>query len=488
MLVVFCLLASAAAAQQKDPRVNPPIPPVTAGESTSKAPDDPAAAAPAQTPDTSPLSGNEIWTLGNLSNTRSLLVPSFRFFQIGDTNTSSAPGSGRSSAVTSISGQIGLQWQKSAAQFHVDYRGGGVVYNSVTGNQTHYHGLDLRYTASGRRLTLLLANSFVFLPEANFGGGGLTGIGGGFGGNFGGGFGNTGGVPGGGGGLGGFGGGLGGNLQPGTVPSQSIFNGIGPRFSDTVITQIMMALNRRSSLTMSGSYGMLRFLDGGSIESNSYQFRMGYDFQITGRDTLAVSYMVGLQRFEGIDRSFDNHNVLLSYGRKITGRLAWQVGGGPRVNLFNNPLQGSGRNVAWTLRSNLVYSLANTNLTLNYLRATTSGSGVLLGAETDRVGVSFGRPLSRMWTGAVNFGYAHNRSLQELTTGTARNAFHSLTGGISLSRPMGRKGTLTFVYNTQYQRSNFSFCAPGTATCGRFMLRHHFGLGFTFGLGPYELE
>jgi hypothetical protein len=488
MALVFCLLASLAMAQQKDPRVNQPVPPVTAGESSSKSADDPAAPAPPQTPDTSPLSGNEVWTLGNLSNTRSLLVPTFRFFQVGDTNTSSTAGSGRTSAVTTVAGQIGLQWLKSAGQFHMDYRGGGVVYNSQTNTQSHYHGLDLRYVANGRRFTLMMANSFMFLPEANFGGGGLGGIGGGFGGNFGGGFGHPGGLLGGSGGLGGFGGGLGGNFQPGITPSQSIFNGFGARFSNTVITQMQFVLNRRSSLTMSGSFGAMRFLEGGSIESNSYQFRTGYDFQITGRDTLAVFYAVGLQRFVGVDRSFDNHNVMISYGRRITGRLAWQVAGGPRVNVFDNQIQGSGRNLAWTLRSNLAYSLSNSTLGLGYARATTSGSGVFLGAETDRLSMSYSRPLSRMWTASMNFGYAHNRSLRELTVGTASNTFHSVTGGISLSRPVGRQGSLYFVYNTQYQRSNFSFCTPGTTSCGRFMLRHHFGLGFTFGLGPYELE
>jgi hypothetical protein len=491
VLILCLILAPAAAAQQKepqkDPRVNQPIkpiPPVAEEESSSRSGEEPAPVAPAVTPDNRPLSGAEAPVLGNLSNTRNVIVPTFRIFQVADTTTGDAPRAGQWDAVTTVTAQIALQRSGARNQFSMDYRGGGILYNSRTQSNSHQHGLDLRYTINGRRATLLLANSFLFLPESGFGG--LNRIGGGFGGSFGGsGGGSLGGF---GGGLGGFGGGVGGGFQPGVVPGQTIFTGQGARFTNAVIAQTTITLSPRAQLTASGNYGVMRFLEGSFIESNTYQFRVGYDYSLSGRDTIGVTYHLSLSRFEGIDRSIDNHVVMLNYGRQLTGRLSFQAGGGPRINLFDNPIQGSGRNIGWSARTSLMYDLGLTKLNISYLRSTTAGSGVLLGAETDRFSAQISRQLSRIWTGSFNAGYAHNKSFRELTVGTGENRFHSVTAGFSLNRPLTRQGTLFIIYNLQYQNSNTNVCTPGTILCGRMSMRHHFGLGFTFGMGPYEIE
>lgn len=485
LIFVLALAVPAAwAQQQKDPRLNPPVaplPPITPGESSSKAALDDPVPNPqnAVKPDESPLSGAEAFTLGT-SGGRSFVSPTIRYTQIAD-YSDKATGLGDDWRTTgTLIGQIALQRNLGRGQLGIDYAGGGTLFATASKSRGSFHRLGISQQMSWRRVTLMLADSMTYLPESSFGAGGIGGISTGMQGGFGGiGTGL------GGGGLGG--GGLGGGLVTGIAPGQSILTGLGRRISNTAIGQIQYTLGPRSSVTASGSYGMLRFLDSGLISSNNYQFMTGYNHKLNAADTIAVIYSLSMMRFGGITRSANFHHIQLAYGRRLTSRMALRLTGGPQFGTFSNPVSGSNSRASWSVRSSLLYNFRNTDLGLNYSHGASSGSGAVVGADTDRIEGSIRKQLTRMWQGGLMFGFAHNSSIRQLNTVTTNRTVNTWHGGLNLARPLGRQGQLHLMYRVSGQASDNPAGCTGLL-CGRTPIRHHFSLAFSWGFGPFALD
>ncbi len=481
ILVLALGVPAAWAQQQKDPRLNTPVaplPPIMSGESSSKALMDDPAPSPqnALKPDESPLSGAEAFSLGIRSGGRSYVQPSINYRQFADNSqlTTTSVDDWRSAGT--LTGSLALQHTRSRSQLGIDYSGGGELFSTIGSSQFSYHRLGLSERISWRRVTLLLADSMTYLPESSFGGGGFGGISSGLLGGLGSG------------GIGtGLGGGFGGGLQPGIVPSQSILTGSGRRISNTAMGQIQFTISPRASMTAGGSYGLLRFLDSGFISSNNYQFSTGYNYKLNPSDTIGVAYSVSMMRFDGINSSGDFHDIQLAYGRRLTGRLAMRLTGGPQFGRFTNPVVGAGDRVSWSVRNSLLHNFRNTDLGLSYAHEASSGSGVAAGADTDRVEGTLSRQLTRMWSGNLVFGFAHNKSIQALNAVATNRNVNTWHTGFQLVRPLSRKASLSFTYNLTGQSAGNPPGCTGLA-CGRLPLRHQFSLGINWGFGPYAID
>jgi len=480
MVVVLAILVSGAWAQQKDPRLNPPmqpLPPLSAGESSSKSSaGEPAAkAAEGMKPDDRPLSGVEAFTLGTMGQGRSYFAPTLRLNQ----TTNRSP---HWDTTGTFAGQLALQRLWSRYALALGYSGGGTLFATGSQPRSYADYTHMSLNITGRRWNVLLADSFAYIPESSYGPGGIIGVGTGFGNWIGGAVsgastGNV--LP--------AGSIIGAGLLPGITPSQTILNGIGRRISNAMVGQMHYAFSPRSSFTAGGSYGMLRFLDAGFVESDNYQFHTGYNYKLSAVDSLAVSYRFDMLRFHGVDRSSNNHGVSLSYGRKLTGRMALRLSGGPRVARFHNPLAGSGTRLSWSTNSALSVRFRSEDLNLSYSYGATSGSGVFYGSESHRFEGRLSRQLSRMWSGGLQFGYAHNQSVRQLNGGIVDRVVNTWHAGFGLHRPLGRDTSLYFGYNVVGQVGNNPAGCAGI-TCGRMPIGHLFSLGFSWSFGPYEIE
>lgn len=467
------VLSPALPAQQKekDPRVNPPVTP--AGESTSRAPDAamPTGAAPAQdvSPDSRPLTGAEEFSLGVLNGGRSFLIPTFRITQ-GFDMRSNQPDLGHQ---TNINGSLQLQHVASRHTLTASYAAGGTVY-SQRGLRTPVHNLSISDSIVGQRWSLLLSNSFSYLPESAFGLGG---------------FGNQIGLsPLPGASLGNFPGISQSGLNPQLLPNQSILTGQSTRISNMALGQFSYVFSPRLSWNAMGGYGILRFLDPGFTNNNNVTFRTGMNYVLGAADTIGITYGYNAVRFQGTTSSTDNHSIQFFYGRKLTGRLAMSAGVGPSFSLFNNPVAGSGTRSSLNITTGLTYAMENVNLTLRYNRFISNGSGVFLGAHTDMVDATAARQISRMWSIGIDGGYAYNVGLSQLNPGSvASRSFHTYRAGASFSRPVGRNANLSFGYHMNYQ--NRFACPAGTTTsCGSSTLGHSVSISLDWQFRPISLE
>ena len=463
--IASLVLCGTAFAQEKDPRLNPPVQPVGV-ESTSKAPNT-TAPPPVQekTIEKEPLSGARWLGLGSLGGGRSYLQPSFSFSQGGDMDVK-GPNVTRAQSQVNAGVMLRREWQRYLID--LDYSIGGVVYSTQQNKAALVQGLGLSQTISLRRWTFTVSDHFSYLPESGYGAPLLGNVGNGaFGG-------------------GGIGGGII-NGNPLYNPAQTIITNNGNRISNSATGQVQYDFSRHLSFTGSAGYGILRFLDNGTglLESNTLTAQGGVNYAFNRFDNVAVTYSLQQTSFKGVSGGLDSHTVQLSYARRITGRMVLQFGAGPQYRDFNIPGQIPNNRFSWTATSRVLYAMRDMDLAFAYSRFSTNGSGVLLGASTDNVDLTANRKIGRNWSGTIGGGLALNRSLAQSLAGTNPSKFRTWHTNASFGRRVGRSMNLSLTYN--YQEQVQTVCAV-SVVCFPDTQRHVFGLMFGWRPQPIELN
>jgi hypothetical protein len=462
--------------QSRDPRVSSrvePYGPVEPRESSSAARNQEEALPVRRQTETAPppLTGVEAVTLQRMGRTRSYVVPYLHLSQTVDTNRRGATvGDPELFSYSLFNAGLTVDRIWRNYQLTAHYSGGGLIPNHRSDAQDrnrffHQAGFTQRITL--RNWQFLFSDYFSWLPESAFGlpAGGLLnpqeiGIGHGLG----------------------EGGPV---LNTSLLPNQAFFSGDSRRISNAAAGQVLRQLTRRSSITASGAFGLLNFLDGDLLDGRSANFTAGYNYLISPQDTLAVGYTHGRFWFIGSDLVVTSHNLHLGYGHQISDRMALVLSGGPDLLIRSAPggLQ-TDRRLSWSVRSVLSYQFPRSRLYLSYYHFLNGGSGIFTGARTHHAELGWNHQLTRHWGWNTRLAYSRNSELA--TGGTDGRWFHSVLGGVSFGRPLGRYTDIFFSYDVQRQQSSFPICV-GTE-CGRVMLRHMFGIGFRFGYRPIEIE
>jgi len=388
-------------------------------------------------PDTSPLTGVSNFTLGSSEVRHSYWVPGIQYasnIQSSQYNQSNSPGW---FVDNYIMANVSLLKAWSRSQLVLNYSGGGMFSSNSQQGNGQIQELAVAQTFQWNRLQLQLLDQFSYLPQAQFGFGGGTGLG----------------IP-----------GAGGVTVPtvppvggGTVPNQSIFASNGPRYSNTAVIQATYQMTPRTSITAASSYGILRFLDPGNVDSNSFMGSLGYNYQLTREDTLGVLYRFTNYQYPGIPQAFGDQTVNLAYGRKITGRLAFQAAGGPEFSTFRVPINHQTSKVGGNGSFNLSYAFENGSISGGFVHGLSGGSGVLTGANTNQLNFGVSRKLSRVWSGQLNFGYARNSAISSSTPSTSPSYDSWIVGG-GVNRPIGRDISLALAYSANISKSAQSGC------------------------------
>lgn len=421
---------------------------------------------PAMKPDDRPLVGFQDLLVGTPPESHSYWFPGFSYTNFAYSNGELADGGNGWYSTSILTGNLSLLQNWSTAQLSVNYTGGESVSTNSTIGNSQYQQLGVFQTINWRRVRLTLLDQFAYLPAAQFGFGAGTGLA----------------FP-----------GAGGPLAPalpglanGFTPNQTIFNTIGPRYSNSGGLQLNFLLSPRSSITVGGVFGILRFIDAGNIESNQTILNTGYNYQVGRSDTFGVSYRFSAYEYLSSPQAIGDHTVLATYGKRITGRLALKLSVGPEITTFRVPpgITPGTEHKAVAGTADLSYAFAAGGLDLNYNHAVNNGSGILLGATTDQITLSGTHKLGRIWSGNLSFGYARNTPI----VGTMANqapVFDSVFVGAGLQRPLTRTANLTLNYTANIQTTNIGTC-QGPA-CGNFTT-HQITLGLTWRGRPFILR
>ena len=399
-------------------------------------------------PDYTPLTGMLNAGLGFPEVKHSYWVPGVQF---GSTVQSNLFGSSRDSGwynTNYLTGDLSLLEAWSRSQLALNYSGGGTFSTNSTEGNSGFQQLAFAQTFLLNRWIIQIVDEFSQLPESGFG----FGIG------------MTLGIPGVGGVLAPVVPGVGSNYSP----NQSVFTGFGPRISNVAVMQATFQLTRRSSITASGSYGLLHYTDPGNIDTYSAFGSLGYNYQLSKKDSIGLFYEISTYHFPGNPQAFGTQTVSAAYARKITGRLALSLYGGPQFTSLRIPV-GTTSSLA---KGNLVngyasaflnYAFTNGGISARYLHGVSGGGGVLTGSISDIADISASRKLTRVWHGSVNFGYSHNTTIGDIVGTPGNPSFNDWFAGASIGRPFGRDLTIFLSYVAYFETNNPNCSIPG---CG----------------------
>lgn len=415
--------------------------------------------------DNRPLSGVQNPTLGAPEMRHSYWVPGIQYSNTARSNSLSPAANSSWNTTSFVSGDVSLLEAWSHSLLSANYSGGGFSSTDQRQGSGQYHQLAAAYEFDQRRWQALFADQFSYLPQSTFGFGGTSGL------AF---TGITGSLavplPG---------------LQDAFVPGQTILTAIGPRYSNAGAAQLTYRVSLRGSITAAGVHGILRFTEPGNINSDTEILNAGYNYAITRKDTLGLTYRFSAYHYPGFPQVLGDHVVQLAYGKKITGRLALVLAGGPEVTTFRVPINGSTKRVSASESGFLNYVFPRSNITLSYTHGVSNGSGVFSGASTDLLTAIWNQKLTRVWSGSVNLGYAKNRQILSVG-GFSSPSYDTWLTGAGLSRPLGRTASFSLAYQAQIQGANVALC--NGPNCGTNYTLHQVFLTFQWHARPLVLR
>jgi len=417
-------------------------------------------------PDEHPLTGVQIPTIGLPEMRHSYWVPGFQYGNFVRSSAINQPTVSSWNTTSYVLGNLSLLEAWNHSQLSVNYSGGGSFSSDKSQGNDKLQQLGLVQAFGWRRWRLSFIDQFSYLPQSQFGFAAATtldtpGVGGTLGPS----------LPG---------------LQTNYQPNQSIFTSIGPRYGNSITTEVVYALSPRLAVTVSGSYGILRFVQAGSIDTNDSIFSTGYNYALSQKDTIGVLYRFIAYRYIGNPQAINDHAAQLAYGRKITGTLAFQLFGGPEVTTFRVPFGSSTDRISGAGGANLTFALPRGTLSLEYNHGVSGGSGHFTGSSTDLLQSAINHQLSRIWQGNLTFGFARDASLGISNPSQNSQTYDSWFVGGGLSRPLGRTANVNFAYTAYLQNSSLPVCVAGT--CETSFIQHQISLSFQWHTRPLVLR
>lgn len=448
-------------------------PPVGAARGVD-APFDPQTYDPSQvTPDPNTLAGAAPFTLGSLQHRVNIFDPGLSISQVGEF-VPGAAGKTITAGETIATGSLNFSRTWSEYHFSTLYTGGetfnegygkAAIFFGSTSPHFQFHDLVVSQEADWARWHILLMDDFTASPGAAFSGQGLGGPG-----------------------LAGeFSSMLGASLNTlaqSFLPSENINTALAMRLRNSVLAQAQYALSRRSAITLAASYGFLHFDIPEFQNSQMLNVQGGYDYLLDPSDSFAILASYGKIDYTGTGRSTSEYGGALAYGRKITGRLAFQVAAGPQEIRMVVPGGTGNFNLLFvSVNSALTYQRRRGGIALSFVRGLNSGSGVFFGATSDTASGTAHYQFSRNWTGSINGGSSLNYNLAP--AGAPRTKFYNWFAGANLGRQLGQHAAFNLSYGALEQNDPIG-CT--VALCGGTGLQQTVGVSLNWHLLPVGKE
>ena len=414
-------------------------------------------------PDTRSLTGVEDLSLGTMALEHSYWQPRLALSETVDSNPgSTSAGNGSWGTWTSLLGGVDIHRISGQSELLLSYTGGGMF---STGNSDAVNGVvqELNFKAkySFRRSTLSVFDQLSYLPESSFGFAGTAGAG----------------LP---------GVGTGGGVGSGFTPGQSILTPEGQNLANASAVELDTRLTSRTSLTFVGGYSLLHYFDNNLLNYGDASFQAGYNYQISRKNTVAVSYNFSAFRYSNVDQSLDLNTIQGSYARRVTGKLAFQISAGPQFASSTFPITSSTGSTAtgtastsqlyWTLNTALQYQLRRAAISASYNHGVSGGSGVLAGAETDIATGSINDRVARTFNVGFTAGYSRNKGIAVSSGSSEAQSYSYWFAGVNVAHTIGRSLDIFANYQLQYQNGNTTGCVGSTCSTNITRNQIMFGL------------
>jgi len=352
-------------------------------------------------------------------------------------------GPGETTSSTGLSGNLAYTAKSETKPFSTVLAGGVLLPNGQGQGTSTFWDIAATQGIVARRWAATVSDSFSFLPQSP-----TTGLSG---------------IP----GVGDLG------AEPVQGPVQGPGGGVltysGDRIVNTVNGSVERQIARATSITGSGSWSIVHFLDDNAgLNSSGVSGVVALNQRLDGRSSMSLSGVYTTYSFSGpgsgpdTTPDFQTKGINLGYQRVLSRGLSMSVSGGPLwISSSNSALVPSRLSVAAS--ASLSYSHKLTNAVVSFTRGANAGSGVIPGAISDSVLGSAGRLIGHKWVGSVDAGYVHSQGLAivpvEGSLVGISEIYNTTFGGVQVTRGFGVHYSVYSSFTVQHQTSNFAY--PG---------------------------
>jgi hypothetical protein len=372
-------------------------------------------------------------------------------------------GNGQVTGSTALSGDLAYTAKSTTRPFSLLFAGGVLFPNqSGQGTSTFWNvAASQGYTA--RHWIFNVSDSFSFLPQSPTTGlSGIPGVG------------DLGSIP----------------VQgPVDGPAGGILTVAGNRYQNTLNGSVERQISHATSISGSGSWSVLNFLDSNLSSQDSTQISgsVALNQRFDARSSGSIDAVYSIFTYNGqviingfVQPDIETRALNASYQRLLSKSLSVGVSAGPLwINSSNDLVIPPSLNFGAS--ANLGYSRGFTNASVNYTRGVNAGSGVLTGALSDSVYASVGHTYGRKYVASLTMGYSHSSGLGQLVTGATsfipvHETYDTFFGGVQVRRGFGPHLSGYASYTVQSQSNNLPVGAPNALSGTSQTL----GFGVTF--------
>lgn len=271
---------------------------------------------------------------------------------------------------------------------------------------------------------------------------------------------------------------------PADGPAGGILTYSGNRISNVITGSVQRRLTGRTSLSGSGSWSLLHFLDKqAGIDNSMKSGQVALNHVIDARDTVSLAATYATNETSNIlsvlpdtypaTLTYQTRGVDVSYSRQWTRALSTTASAGPMwIQSSAAPLIPNRLN--FSLDLGLGYRRRLTGYSVRYTHGVNSGSGVQPGVLSDVVSASASHTFTPQWSASATLAYVR-------TSGLARFLGNNVTvNGVTSAE----YGTLQLSHGFSRTISGYvSYTAQNQSVNQVFSTNAYSGLAHTFGIG-----
>jgi hypothetical protein len=368
-------------------------------------------------------------------------------------------GSGVTTYSTTLSGDVSYQAKSIVYPTNLTLAAGIVFANQGGQGTTGYTSVSISQGYTTRHWVFDISDSFSFLPQSPTTG--LSGIAG---------VGDLGAVP----------------VQgPVAGPAGGIFSTAGNRIANSLSGSVERELSRATSVSGSGSWTVLRFLDNNAYDNTQITGTVGLNRRIDARSSVSLNAVYSTYSYSGSQSAtfqqpdIETRGINLSYQRVLSRSFSMSVSAGPQwISSSNSTLIPSTLNAAAS--ASVSYQHKLTSASVSYSHGVNGGSGVLPGALSDTVSASVGRTYGHNWVASLNAGYSHSAGLTQLLNGSNLVPVHAVFDSVFGGAQVTRRINLHFSGFASYEAQNQSESNGSIGLNPQNGTSHTFAIGITF--------
>ncbi|MGD0798983.1 MAG: hypothetical protein ABR910_14800 [Acidobacteriaceae bacterium] len=332
-------------------------------------------------------------------------------------------GDSGADSATGVSGDVAYISAAKADFFSMVFSGG---HSWTTSGQPSYSFLNLALSQviQAGRWNIIVADSVSYLPETSSTG--LSGVPG---------AGDLGITP----------------VQIGEDTGQGVLTNYSTRVINSSTGSVQRALTGKTSVTASGTYSILRFLDdssGSGLDSDQAAGGAGISHRIDARNTFGGNYSYSKFTYStGGEPGFTSQTASALFTHQFTRKFGVSASAGPQWTEIGS--SGGTQSVTAFADVAATYAGEFCNATVAYTRSNNSGYGVTVGALSDSVVGIARRTFARVWSGAVTGSYTRTASLPSASG--LPFSFDTKIGGLQFARALARSFSVYASYTIEDQ-------------------------------------